>query len=359
MNVAFRVDASDKIGTGSLMRCLTLAEALRNEGARVQFFCRKHPGNLIELLKLRSMPVTALPAPEKSNDISDNDGYASWLGVSQEEDAEQVINLLASIQPQWLVVDHYGIDEVWEQRLLPHAHEIMVIDDLANRRHKCSLLLDQNYTSTARYRSLISNQCKVMLGPKFAMLRPQYYSQRGICGPRSGTINRVLVYFGGSDLENISSKAMQALSSTSHSHLIVDIVIGSNNKHRETLETQASNRSRTFIHQSLDHLAGLMAHADIAIGAGGATTWERLCLGLPTLVVTCADNQVPLAQILDKKGLIRLIGNSCSVTAGDIHDAIKLEITTPTLYSNSSIAMQMCDGTGTARVVAQMRDYFV
>ena len=173
MNVAFRVDASEKIGTGNLMRCLTLAEALRNEGARVQFFCRRHPGNLIEFLKLRSMPVTALPAPEKSNAISDYDGYASWLGVSQEEDAEQVINLLAGIQPQWLVVDHYGIDETWEQRLLPHAHQIMVIDDLANRRHKCSLLLDQNYTSTARYRSLIPNDCKVMLGPKFAMLRPQ------------------------------------------------------------------------------------------------------------------------------------------------------------------------------------------
>ena len=355
MNVAFRVDASDKIGTGNLMRCLTLAEALRNEGARVQFFCRQHPGNLIELLKLRSMPVTALPAPKKSNDISDNDGYASWLGVSQEEDAEQTINLLAGIQPQWLVVDHYGIDEVWEQRLLPHAHEIMVIDDLANRRHKCKLLLDQNYTAQERYEQLVPQNCVMLLGPMYALLRSEYAACRARQARRYSDIGRILVYFGGSDSANISELAMQALSSPQLKHLVVDLVIGANNPHHTSLMQHASSRPSTFAHKSQTHLANLMAQADLAVGAGGATTWERMCLGLPSLVVTCAENQIPLAQTLNRENLIWLIGDSKLITEAQIHEAIVKRLSGQNHVSVSASTSQICDGCGTSRVLDTMK----
>ena len=355
MNVAFRVDASDKIGTGNLIRCLTLAEALRNEGARVQFFCRQHPGNLIELLKLRSMPVTALPAPEKSNDISDNDGYASWLGVSQEEDAEQTINLLAGIQPQWLVVDHYGIDEVWEQRLLPHAHEIMVIDDLANRRHKCKLLLDQNYTAQERYEQLVPQNCVMLLGPMYALLRSEYAACRARQARRYSDIGRILVYFGGSDSANISELAMQALSSPQLKHLVVDLVIGANNPHHTSLMQHASSRPSTFAYKSQTHLANLMAQADLAVGAGGATTWERMCLGLPSLVVTCAENQIPLAQTLNRENLIWLIGDSKLITEAQIHEAIVKRLSGQNHVSVSASTSQICDGCGTSRVLDTMK----
>ena len=147
---------------------------------------------------------------------------------------------------------------------------------------------------------------------------------------------------------------MEALSSRNHKHFLIDLVIGSNNSYRAVLEQQASRRGLTFIHQSRIHLADLMAEADLAIGAGGATTWERLCLGLPSLVVTCADNQVPLAQILHNKGLIRLIGKSSTITVEDIHDALRIETETPNLSANSGAAMQLCDGAGVKRVLNQM-----
>ena len=357
MNVTFRVDASDKIGTGNLMRCLTLAEALRDTGAAVQFFCRQLPGNLIALLKQRSFSVTALPVPAQSAGFSDSDGYAAWLGVSQREDADQVIALLNGSKSNWLVVDHYGLDIEWENRLAPYSDAIMVIDDLANRAHACVLLLDQNYPSEERYFNLVPDYCQLMLGPSFALLRPEYHHFRKFQERRSAAAKRVLVYFGGSDSTNVSSKTMEALSSQSHKHLFVDLVVGNNYSHRAALEQQAANRGLTFIHQSRSHLADLMADADLAIGAGGATTWERFCLGLPSLVVTCAENQVPLARILHNKGLIRLIGESSTITVPDIQYAIRVEIEAPSLISNSDAAMQMCDGAGVSRVINHMREY--
>lgn len=339
------------------MRCLTLAEALRDKGTAVQFICRQLPGNLIALLNQRCIPVKALPAPTQSVGFSDSDDYAAWLGVSQREDADQVIYLLHGSKPNWLVVDHYGLDIEWENRLAPYVDSIMVIDDLANRAHACLILLDQNYTSQKRYHGLVTDYCKVLLGPRFAMLRPEYSRFRALAGRRSAEVKRILVYFGGSDVENVSFKAMEALSSQSHKHLLVDLVIGSNNGHRDSLERQGSIRGLTFVHQSRNHLADLMAEADLAIGAGGATTWERLCLGLPTIVVTCAENQVPLAQILHNKCLIRHIGNSFAITVEDIHYALRGEIEAPSLFQYSDDAMQMCDGAGVNRVINHLHEY--
>ena len=336
------------------MRCLTLAEALRVNGAAVQFCCRQLPGALIDLLKQRKFPITVLPAPTKSDGFSDSDGYASWLGVSQGEDADQVIARLHGKKANWLVVDHYGLDIEWENRLAPYVDAIMVIDDLANREHACNLLLDQNYTSAERYLNLVPDCCRLILGPSFAMLRPEYSNFRAFQARRSAKVKRIFIYFGGSDSANVSFKAMEALSSRNHKHFLIDLVIGSNNSYRAVLEQQASRRGLTFIHQSRIHLADLMAEADLAIGAGGATTWERLCLGLPSLVVTCADNQVPLAQILHNKGLIRLIGKSSTITVEDIHDALSVETETPNLFANSGAAMHMCDGDGVKRVLNQM-----
>lgn len=351
MNVTFRVDASDKIGTGNLMRCLTLAEALRDTGAAVQFFCRQLPGDLIALLKQRSIPVTALPAPTQSAGFSDSDGYAAWLGVSQREDANQVIALLHGNKLNWLVVDHYGLDIEWENRLAPYFDAIMVIDDIANRSHNCYLLLDQNFTSEVRYQHLVPRDCTMLLGPNFALLGPEYAAYRSRQARRRGAIKRVLVYFGGSDTHNISERAMQALSSARLQHLFVDLVIGSNNPHLVNLRETYASRPFTCIYEMQVHLAELMAQADLAIGAGGATTWERMCLGLPSLVVTCAANQVPLARSLHQDNLIWLIGDAISVTVADLYEAVLSKLSGQQHERVATTTSKVCDGCGTLRVV--------
>ena len=333
------------------MRCLTLAEALRVKGAVVQFFCRQLPGNLIALLKQRSFPVTVLPAPTKSDGFSGSDGYASWLGVSQREDADQVIARLDGNKANWLVVDQYGLDIEWENRLAPYVDAIMVIDDIANRSHKCRLLLDQNFSSEERYQHLVPRNCTMLLGPSFALLGPEYSAYRNRQAKRPRAIKRVLVYFGGSDTRNMSDIAMQALSSSRLQHLFVDLVIGPNNPHQAILRQTYTSRPSTCIYEAQAHLADLMAQADLAIGGGGATTWERMCLGLPSLVVTCAANQVPLAKSLHREKLIWLIGDATCVAAADIYAAVVSQLSGQYRDHLATTARQICDGSGTLRVV--------
>ena len=120
------------------MRCLTLAEALRQSGAEVQFVCRKHSGNLIDLVHQNEFVVHALPVPGdiKSSDFSENNSgneYESWLGASQDQDAQETIAVVQKNKQDWLIVDHYALDQKWETKMRPHVRKIMVIDDMANR----------------------------------------------------------------------------------------------------------------------------------------------------------------------------------------------------------------------------------
>lgn len=163
MKVVFRVDASNRMGIGHLMRCLTLAEVLRGRGAQIRFICREHAGNLIGYLGQKAIPVAILPALDSGKPIHAEENYAVWLGASQEEDAIQTIEALEGEIPDWLVVDHYGLDAEWERRLRPHANQLMVIDDLANRSHDCNVLLDQNYSleNEQRYARIVPAACEL------------------------------------------------------------------------------------------------------------------------------------------------------------------------------------------------------
>ena len=352
MRVVFRADASSRMGIGHLMRCLTLAEALRERGVDTCFICRDHPGNLIELLRRQAMPVTVLPAPEQLPNVNSED-YASWLGVTQAEDAEQTIEALFGDRPDWLVVDHYGLDADWEQRLRPHTVKVMVIDDLADRRHDCDLLLNQNYSEGGenRYSDFVPENCRLLLGPRYALLRPEYAAYRRTLQPRKGVVRRVLVFFGGSDSHNMTRLALEALSAPEFQHLEVDVVVGANNAHRVALEEQVLARPLTNMYGARPHLADLMAHADLAIGAGGGTTWERICLGLPSLVVSIADNQRPACEALARAELIQYIGSFRDARSKDLVEALKRSIgNRERLLTCSTQSQLLVDGLGALRL---------
>ena len=280
------------------MRCLTLAEDLRERGVATRFVCRAHPGHLIEWLRQRGMAVHAMPEPAESRGMSAPENHSDWLGVTQTEDADQTIQALRGEHPEWLIVDHYGLGSAWERRLRGHAGKLMVIDDLANRPHDCDLLLDQNYStgSAGRYRELVPEMAALALGPRYALLRPEYLQHRLVLRERDGRVRRVLIFFGGSDSYNMTGMALAALSGAEFDRLEVDVVIGPNNVHRARLERAIAERPLTTAYGHRPHLADLMAQADLAIGAGGTTTWERLCLGLPSLVVSIAENQEPTCE---------------------------------------------------------------
>jgi len=317
MKVVFRVDASNRMGIGHLMRCLTLAEVLRGRGAQIRFICRQHAGNLIEHLGQRAVPVAVLPAPDTGKPIRTEENYAVWLGASQEEDARQTIEALHGEMQDWLVVDHYGLDAEWERRLRPCANRLMVIDDLANRPHDCDVLLDQNYSleGEQRHAGLVPDTCKLLVGPRYALLRPEYAMHRDTSKAGNGVVSKVLVYFGGPDPNNMTGMALEALSCAELEHLTVAIVVGVNGLHKEAICEQARQRPRTELYTSRPHLADLMSESDLAIGAGGATTWERMCLGLPPILVSISDNQLPSCNALAKAQLVSYAGHVTNINA--------------------------------------------
>lgn len=358
MNVVIRTDASNRIGLGHLARCRTLATALRDLGATVCFICREHPGHQIAALRAESFNVAALPAPPDQDAANAPDGdYAAWLGVPQDQDAAETLAALTAPRPDWLIVDHYGLDAAWEQALRPHVDRILVIDDLANRRHEGDLLLDQNYAPAGanRYQDLLRAGTRTLLGPAYALLRPEYAQHRQTLRPRDGQVRRVLVFFGGTDPHNLSGRALTALSDPALAHLAVDLVIGANHPQREELTVQATTRPGTRVHGPRPHLADLMAAADLAIGAGGATTWERCCLGLPSLVVSDADNQRPATSALAADGLIHYLGHMDQVSVATLRAALVQALQDPAgLRTLAAAARATVDGQGTQRVNAAL-----
>jgi UDP-2,4-diacetamido-2,4,6-trideoxy-beta-L-altropyranose hydrolase len=273
--------------------------------------------------------------------------------VTPEEDAQQTIQALRGESPDWLIVDHYGLDAAWERRLRGHTGKLMTIDDLANRQHDCDLLLDPNYSTgrSARYRELVPEAAALALGPRYALLRPEYLQHRAILRARDGTVRRVLIFFGGSDSHNLTGMALDALSGAEFDGLEVDVVIGPNNAHRARLERAIAARPCTRSYGQRPHLADLMAEADVAIGAGGTTTWERLCLGLPSLAVSIAENQEPTCEALSSAGLLRYLGRHDQVQPSTIACELRECIREPgTLVDLSSRSKLAVDGLGTMRL---------
>lgn len=347
------------------MRCRTLARELQRGGADVTFLCRRQPGDLISLLEQEFVVLSLNQQPlSECEGLEGRDLYAAWLGCSQEQDAAQCLEALAEADlkaPSWLVVDHYGLDANWEEQLLAglarisSSPKLLVIDDLADRSHQADLLMDQNFCGEVthqRYQDLVPPRCRKLLGPLYALLGPEYAQLHPLLPPRN-ELRRVLVFFGGVDSDNLTGRAIEALMDEAFADLVVDVVLGAHSLHRQAVEELVARRPNTTLHGPLQSLAGLIARADLAIGACGATTWERSCLGLPSLVVAIAANQLPFAEALDKAGYLRLLGDAASVTSQQIRSAL-LDLIADPEVGNEALALS--DGWGASRLaIATLR----
>ncbi|KTD24312.1 putative polysaccharide biosynthesis protein [Legionella lansingensis] len=353
MRVAFRVDSSAQIGSGHLMRCLTLASELRSRGAEVLFLSRQHPGHMIDRIEDGEYQVHRLSIPITKSKLDRNE-YSAWLGVTQEEDAAETLASLDGQGYDWLVVDHYGLDITWEKMIRPAVGRIMAIDDLANRDHDCDLLLDQNYFRDLvqrRYKGRVPDSCQCLLGPYNALLQPEYAQLRAILPPCDGQVRRVLVFFGSGDATGQTSKVLKALSQADLQHLVVDVVIGPNHPEPDEIIQQATVRPGTTVYRNLPTLAGLLARADLVIGAGGATTWERMCLGKPSVVTSVADNQKAFTQMLAVDGYQVSLSDELPITPVDWQQAIAQLLKEPAaLIRLSRMASQLVDGLGCKRI---------
>ncbi len=357
MNIVFRVDASLDIGSGHVMRCLTLAKTLGELGANVSFICREHPGNLLELIRDRGFNSAALLLPDTESCESFSEGgytlsHDSWLGTDWRSDAEQSQVAITDEKVDWLIVDHYALDARWESAMRPFCERLMVIDDLADRDHDCDLLLDQNLVAgrSHRYNDKIPEYCHRLLGPKFALLQPEYAKLHPEVRLREGSIGRVLVYFGGADLDNLTGRAIKAFKKLNRRRIWVDVVVNSNHPYMQSIYSEVEGSDHIELHVGMSTLAPLMTHADLSVGAAGTTSWERCCLGLPAIVITIAENQKLIAEELHRKGLIRWVGHKDEVNAAKLlNDLTKLlDSALPSDWSKR--CWEAVDGQGVERI---------
>jgi UDP-2,4-diacetamido-2,4,6-trideoxy-beta-L-altropyranose hydrolase len=354
MKVAFRVDASSQIGTGHFMRCLTLADALNQCGAQISVISRYLPGHLRDMVSAKRHQFMPL-ANSSSEAISDDLAHAHWLGTSQHVDAQDTLQALSDQTWDWLVVDHYALDSRWESVLRQMAKNILVIDDIADRQHDCDVLLDQNFYADmdTRYTGKVPAHCRLLLGPRYALLRDEFRQLREQIKPRTGSVERILVLFGGVDVENSTARAIEALVDIGSHDLHVDVVIGAQHPHREQIKSACLDHG--FVcHVQTNRIAELMASADLAIGAGGSTSWERCCLGLPALAFPMADNQRRVVEDAALRGLLYApLARPGSAPSIELH--LKALLDNPHLLQLiSRRALQAVDGLGAQRLLRAM-----
>lgn len=331
MLVVIRADASTSIGSGHVMRCLTLAHRLKKEkNARVVFVMRVLPGNLIGVVEKQGFEVLRLSPANQKYSLN---GYGLWLTVPMEVDAQQTIEVLQHYLQEHgcdvvdrLIVDSYALDEQWEWRLRPYCNEIMVIDDLANRRHDCDILLDQNFylNKDARYAGLVPEHCKMLLGPEHALLREEFREAKKYLRRRDGNIKNILVFYGGSDLTNETEKAIEALVRLHDEgyNFTADVITGVSNSRREKIKNLCSKYHFLHYYCQVSNMAEFMNKADLMLGAGGSTTWERIYMELPALVTAVAENQIQGCEDCSQAGIIEYLGINEDVRVDTILEAL-------------------------------------
>ncbi|CAA7623559.1 UDP-2,4-diacetamido-2,4,6-trideoxy-beta-L-altropyranose hydrolase [Magnetospirillum sp. SS-4] len=323
-SVVFRADASATIGTGHVMRCLALAEALRRRGFGCRLACA--PETLRVVGALRNGPVDVAPLPEGC-------------------ESEPAALMAAAAPPDWLVVDHYGLDESYEQALRGWAGRILVLDDLADRRHDCDLLLDQTPGREAdRYAGLVPAPAMILAGPRHALLRPDFARLRG-ARPAAG--RRLLVSLGGTDPTDATSVVLEAIAQARPDRPVT-VVMGAAAPRLEQVRARAAALSPPAdILVDVADMAALMAECDMAVGAAGTSALERCCLGLPTLLLVTADNQREVAAGLERAGAAL----ACSLDATELARGLAaLAGNDETRRAMAERAMALCDGLGTERL---------
>ncbi len=363
MKIVFRTDASLHIGTGHILRCLTLADALREHGAQSTFICRPHPGHLLDLIQQRGHTAKALSPADDAFTAPADPCHAKWLGTDWASDAAQTQQALGNQVVDWLVVDHYALDRRWEQTLRPHTRRIMAIDDLADRPHDCDLLLDQNLGRQAKdYGGLLSRHTQTLIGPPYALLRPEFaqWREHSLHRRAQPQLKNLLITMGGVDQANATGQVLDALKCCElPTDLRITVVMGPTAPWLVQVQAQATAMPRpTQVLAGVNNMAQLMAESDLCIGAAGGSAWERCALGLPTFVLILAVNQHSGALALQSHGAA-WVAADVQQLMNEITALFNKKMQTAALRKMSQAAAKLATGNGASQVVELLLEPYV
>ncbi|POA46579.1 UDP-2,4-diacetamido-2,4,6-trideoxy-beta-L-altropyranose hydrolase [Pseudomonas sp. MPR-ANC1] len=348
MRVLIRADASPTIGSGHIARCLTLARVLREQGSHVAFACRRLPGHRLDVLSEEGFETFALP--DFYPDEDPQQAIESMLPWQADIDALGAL-LQGHGEFDWIIVDHYGLDHHWQTAARRWAPHIAAVDDLATRRYSIDLLLNQNLSGLSEnYAALVPDGCRTLLGPRYAMLREEF---NGPAIEIKARARRVLVNFGGFDAAMQTHHAMLAL--VGFPELEVDFVAGADNPAWAQMQALSDTRPNWRLHSFVSDFHQRMTEADLFIGAGGGTSWERAALGLPTICIAVSNNQQVNGEVMAAAGAHVFMGAREQVSVEQLRDAIGF--VAGNQYLRQSLAersRQLVDGRGALRVAAAL-----
>ncbi len=339
MFVAFRADASFRTGSGHVARCRRLAARLREVGHETLFLIRDPAEELHRTLAEEGCQVSPLAC--------------SSAEVVEAEDVEAARAALGGRRPDWLVVDHYALGRDWETHMRSAAARILAIDDLG-RPHDCDLLLDQGWLgdATDAYPGVTGEK---LLGPRFALLPSAFAELRRQPRWRDGRIARVLVFFGGADGTGQTLQVLNAIDDAAFAGLRFDVVVGANNVRAEEIRRRAAPLPNVHLTAPLETLAGMMSEADLFVGAGGGTTWERCCVGLPAIVCWTAENQKAQTLAVADMGIQVQLGSGVDLTPLTWRAVLLSTLADPApLQHGAGRGMALVDGRGAERVARRL-----
>lgn len=328
-SILFRADAAPAVGIGHVMRCLTLAAALRDRGCLCRLACTAETVRTVAALRADAIDIVVLP------DGTERDPAA-----------------LTSLAPvDWAVIDHYRLDAAYERDLRPWAGRILVIDDLADRRHDCDILLDQTVGRRAEsYGGLLPASALVLAGAGHALLRPAFAAARQ--PPTDHPVHHILVSLGGTDPVNATTVVLDALGRADLGTTVTVVMGGAAPALDQVRAAAARLRPPAEVRVDVADMVALMTTGDLAIGAAGTSALERCCLGLPTLLLVIADNQREVAAGLERAGAAvgtpldpAEIARHLTALAGDAAARRRM----------AEAGMALCDGNGADRLADLMR----
>lgn len=361
MRILFRTDADAQIGTGHLMRCLALADVLRAEGADCGFLCRV-AGLGVLAAKITDAGHALLGLPEVAANDAGTElpqlAHEKWLpGGWRNDVAASLCKLEGQPVADWLIVDHYALDSRWEQAMRVAAARIMVIDDLADRQHDSDLLLDQNRVlgMETRYAGRLPERGKLLLGPKYALLRAEFSRAVAASARRAVAESpRLLVMFGGADAQNLTLRTVKVLGRVGWKGA-VDVVAGPLYPELESLKAAVAALPNARLHAPARDVAALMRGADLAVGSPGVASWERCVCSLPSLTIAQASNQEPIGEALAVGGAHWYLGRAETVSEANLEAALRVwQGNAFARQAMSAAAGVICDGQGVRRVVSHL-----
>ena len=365
MRVVIRTDVSCEIGSGHLMRCLALADELQKTESEVLFISSNIEQIWMDFIREKNYKCENIVPSIDRNRSSMYTTKSSHCRFSNnsidwQKDSREVKELLRYRKTDWLIVDHYGLDWRWESSMRNHTNRIMVIDDLANRKHDCDLLLDCVYgRELVDYQHLVSQGCQFLLGIKHTLLRPEFSNWRNSSLHRrrnAKKIQKILISLGGVDRENLTGTVIRLLSQADWiSDAEVDVIIGHGFKHRSKVEAIIANSpiKKVTLNSNVRDMAKRIANADFGIGAFGVSTWERFCLGLPSVNIITEANQINVTTRLKRLQFAGVIFSE-SIERGLLTHLYRMTNDEKFYIQISDEISKLVDGKGTYRVAKQM-----